>query len=339
LIAFIFLFADQIGVWALVISVPISFFVQWLLLYSKGKRYGELSIKYGLKDDAIKTLIIQATPILISQATVEINQVVDRALLSSIGEGTLTAVSYSAILFQFASQLITAPLATVMFTELSEAGASNDDDSIRNILNGCYRILILVCTPIILLIYWCGFDIVDIVYGHGNYSHQAVIQSAIGLKMYGFSLLPVGIKTVLSRAYYAKKDTLRPMVIGIIEVSINIFLSIILVKPFGIWGVVGATSIASIIMIIVMLIDFNRKYICVVTNNIVKSYWKILSGLALIIVNMKLFQKLFFVNSVIDFILKSITTFVIYGVWLFLIREQSINSMIKIINSKIKKKE
>ena len=306
LIAFIFLFSEQMGVWSLVVAVPVSYMAQWVMLYTRGRKYGSITFKYGLRDDSIKILIAQATPILISQATVEINQVVDRALLSSIGEGALTAVSYSTVLFQFASQLMQAPLQTVMFTELSEAGAKNDDKEISNILSSSYKLLIVLCVPVMMLIYFCGYDIVDIVYGHGRFSNDAVLQ-----------------------------DTVRPMILGMVEVAINITLSILFVKPFGIKGVVGATSIASVVMIIVMLVDFNRKYINAITMSSVKTYNKIFVGIVAVVIELIALKKCIFINSLLDFTIKTVIVFGTYFLILLALKDPSIISLWQKIKRKV----
>lgn len=324
LIAFIILFSESWGVWALVISMPVSFFLQWLLLYLKGKKYAKISFRYGIWERGIKVLAVQAFPILISQATVEINQVVDRALLTSVGTGALTAVAYSAVLYQFVTSLVSAPLSTVMFTELSEAGALNYYDGIKNVLNNCYKLLLLVCVPIVLIMFFIPNDIVSIVYGHGRFDSAAVANCALGLKMYGLCLLPVCIKTVLSRAYYAINNTRRPMVIGVLEVALNIGLSILLVRYYGILGVVGATAIASFVFIIVMLIDYNYKYIKVLSKQTILQYWKIGVATIILIAAMILLKNVFFYNSLINFILQSVIAFLVYWAILLVLKENSL---------------
>lgn len=340
LILFIFLFANKLGVWSLVISIPISYFVQWLVLFIRGKQYATISFKYGIWDDTLKVLAIQAFPILLSQATVEINQVVDRALLTSVGEGALTAVSYAAVLYQFVTALVSSPLSTVMFTELSEAGAIGDKDSIKSILNSCYKILFLICIPIVIVMFFTSNDIVNIVYGHGKFTSKAVMNCSAGLKMYGFCLLPVCIKTVLSRAYYAVNNTKSPMVIGMLEVALNIVLSIVLVKPFGILGVVGATALSSIVFIFVMICDYNQKYIKVITKEILFSYWKIVIASIILLVVMCFCSRVFLYNSLMDFIIKTLISFVTFIFSLFILKDQTLDSVIikgkRFVKSKIK---
>ncbi len=329
LIVAIVFFADSWGVLVLAISVPVAYFIQWIVLYIKGRKYGKLSFKYGLKDEGIKILALQALPILISQATVEINQVVDRTLLSTVEAGVVTAVSYAAVLFQFVIAIVNAPLSTVMFTELAEAGAKNDNEEISKILISCYKILFIVCIPIIIVMLFCSTDIVSIVYGHGNFDSKAISSCAIGLSMYGLCLLPACIKTVLSRAYYAINDTKRPMTLGILEVVLNIGLSIALVKPLGVYGVVGATAIASVVFIIIMLINFNRRHIKVLNKKNVKSYWKILVGVLGLTGTMLFLNKIYFWNVYLDFIIKTIIAFVIFGIILFIVKEPMFFAIIK----------
>ena len=342
LVAFILLFARAWGVWTLVVAVPASYFIQWLVLYFKGRKYATISLKYGLKDEGIKTLALLALPILVSQATVEINQVVDRALLTSVGTGALTAVSYSAVLYQFVTTIINTPLSTVMFTELSEAGAKGDRDEIRNILHYCYKIILLVCIPVVAIMFFLSKDIVTIVYGHGRFTAEAVENCAVGLRMYGLCLLPGCSKAVLNKAYYALNDTRRPMVIGMMEVALNIGLSVLLVRPFGIAGVVGATAIASLVFIVVMLVNFNRKYIKVVSRDFVWPLRKILLAAAVLVSLLAVTESLRFHASILNFAVKTLLGFALYGGLLAAMKEKTLYAVIKkgraVIRSKLRKR-
>lgn len=337
LIIFILTLSNTIGVWCLVLSVPASYFVQWLFLYFKGRRFARLSFQYGIRDEAIIRLLVIATPVLVSQATVEINQVVDKALLTSVGAGALTAVSYAAVLYQFASTLISAPLSSVMFTELSDAGAKNEGDRIKLILNRCYRIVLIVCIPVTCVTLLCSSDIVQIVYGHGNYDSTAISNTAIGLFMYGLCVFPVCIKTVLSRAYYSLNDTKRPMVIGVIEVICNISLSILFVKPFGLAGVVGATAIASYLAIVIMLFDFNTKHIKVIDKQSIKTYYKIIFSLLVCIIVAILLSKIPIHNFYFSFCLKTLAIIISHFFLLVVIRETSTIGILKFATAKLKK--
>lgn len=327
IISFAVCFQEKLGVWALVISVPVSYFIQWIVLFLKGKNFASLSLKYGLRDDSVKKLIIQAAPVLLSQATVEINQVVDRALLTGINVGVLTSVSYAAVLYQFATTLISTPLSTVMFTEMSEAGAKSDFGRIKLILRSCYKFVFIICMPVVVSMFFCSFDIVKIVYGHGKFPLSALYQSSLALQMYGLCLLPVCIKSILNKAYYSLNDTRRPMVMGILEVIFKITLSVTLVKSFGIMGVVGSTAIASIALIIMMLYNFNKNYFKVLDISELKGYWKIAISVLCLVFVMNISVDYYIINHYVDFIVKSIFAYAFYFGLLTVLKEEMYSAL------------
>ena len=333
LIVFIVLFADSIGVWVLVFAVPVSFLIQWIVLNIRGRKFASISFKYGIYDRHVKELLLQAFPILLSQATVEINQMIDRTLLSSLGEGIVTAVSYSAVLFQFIVTLVGAPLSTVLFTELSEAGAEQNVERIGNTLKKSYRIILLLCIPIAVVILFGSIDIVRIVYGHGKFIPTAITNCSIGLLMYGLCLLPVCIKKALTRAYYAQNNTRRPMLFGVLEVALNISLSIWWVRIWGIYGVVGATAVSSFIFVVLMLLDYNMKYSNVLSWTELKTYWRIIAGTIVTIIGMKAFCVLSIKSSLISFVCKSVISFVLFFLILLITKEPLIWSWLASMKS------
>lgn len=327
--------SGKIGIWALVFSLPVSYLCQFLILYTKGKKYGNIYFKQKVFDPTLEIMFIQALPVLAGQATVEINQVVDRALLSSLETGDVTAVSYAAVLYQFVVHIISIPVSTVMFTELSIAGAKRNLDYIKNSLSEIYKIIVEISIPIMIIVCFLCEDIVNVIYGRGNFDLCAIVNTALGLSGYIFCLIPEIIKSVLTKAYYALNDTRHPMVIGILEVVLNITLSVILSRYFGLIGIVAATAIAGIVFMVVMINDFNFTHIRVPVN-ICKNYWKIfISAITSIYVFGRIRNT---INGVGFFvlILKMIIIFMAYGMMLLILRDSTV---IKIIDYFYKQRE
>ena len=336
LIVVILLGASKIGIWALVISLPLSYFFQFLLLYVKGRRYGILAFRCNMRDETIRLMCLQGLPILLSQATVEINQVIDRSLLSTMEEGVVTAVSYAAVLYQFVVHIISIPISTVMFTELSQAGAEENIQYIQSALKAVIKVIILICIPIIIVVFLCSTDIVQFVYGRGNFGKHAVEKTALGLIIYIICLIPVTIKSVLTKAYYALNDTRRPMFLGILEVAMNITLSIMLAKKWGLVGVVGATAISSLIVVIVMILNFSKTYVCIITN-VFKEYWKIVIATSLTMGNAYFLKGIAITNVMGTLIIKTISIFAVYLGGLIITKDEMILECVNVIKRRIKK--
>ncbi len=332
LILFIILFSADYGVWALTAAILASYVFQWIVLYIPGRKYAKIGLPHRIKDESIKILLIQAIPILVGQASIEINQVVDRALLSGVETGAVTAVSYSAVLYQFVASIIATPLSTVMFTEMAEAEKERNTERLSGLLKGSIMMLALVCIPIIIVTVFNGEDIVGIVYGRGKFDGKAVTQCAEGLIMYIICLFPSSFKTLYSRAYYSLNDTKHPMIIGVLEVILNIILSIILVKRYGITGVVGATAIAAFVFATIMYVDFNRRYLKSGTISI-KGISKVLLSTIVSVSVAFILQSTYGSNPYLNFLGSTIVICCLFFGILIALKEETVKQLLSIIKS------
>lgn len=239
-----------------------------------------------------------------------------------MGVGAVTSVSYSATLYQFASTVISLPLSTVMFTELSVFASRGDMAKIKDYHAKTYKLIVFLCIPILIEVLFYSRDIVTIIYGWGNFDANAIRQTSLGLAAYIFCLIPAIVKSVLTRTYYALNDSKGPMIIGVLEVILNIGLSFVLVGHFGILGVVGATSIASFTAMILMVISFNKKYVNILDKGWFTKYYNVFIAGIICTIIMTFWRNTFIVNLYVNFIVKSIFIFCIYILILVLKKEK-----------------
>lgn len=336
LILFIVIGYKSFGIYALVFAIPCSLILQFICLYFMGRGYGKITLKYGIKDKTVRILMLQALPVLISNATLQINQAVDRALLISVEIGAVTAVSYGAILYQFVSSIIGMPISSVIYTELSEQSADKNFDAIKQCLNSVIKVLSIICIPIMIFIFFFSKDIVEIVYGHGNYTKRAIMQSAEGLALYGLCLLPVVIKQVLTETFYSLHDMKYPMIIGIFEVITNITLSVVLTPVFGIAGVVGATAIACIIFMIIVYFAFSKKYIKIFEKHDVREFFCELGSLVICILVCIFLKKIDIGYTILNFIIRVVSVFVIDILYLYVTKNSILMDICKMLKRKMK---
>ncbi len=261
LILMIIVFSPRIGIMSAVLALPISYVAQFITLSFHGKKYVDFRLKRNPWNDLTKILLIQALPILLSNATIELNQMIDKTLLVSIEDGAVSAVHYSTVLYQFASSIVSIPISTVIFTEISELVAKNELDSIKRLIKDTLHATFLIGIPITLVMLIYPETIVDIAFGHGHFTKYAVTRSSIGLFYYGLCLIPTCIKQVMTKAFYSFHDTKSPMLLSILEVAVNIGSSIVLSNLMGLAGVVLGTAIATTTFSLIQIIVFNKTKI------------------------------------------------------------------------------
>lgn len=330
LILAVLLFNERIGILAIVIATPLSYLFQYMFLKLRSRKFVSYTFKYGLRDTNFKFLCKQAVPIFLSNATLELNQMIDQILLISIAEGAVTALSYSAVLFQFAAHILSLPISTVIYTEISQACAKKDFDTMRKLLQQVLKLFFLLGIPIAVIIFLASDVVVQIVYGRGEYDAIAITKTAVGLKYYAFCLIPYCIKQVFTKAFYSMEDTKTPMKLGIIEVLINIVSSIVLAHFLEIKGVVLGTALASTVMSMVLIVVFHKKYVSLNLRQVCGECFKLLIVTILIAsIGFVLKNALVLPSIFLQFVVYTLIMFLIYFLLLLIFRDSTVFNILR----------
>lgn len=330
LIVIIICFGKRCGMIALVVATPLAYLLQYAFLRIRSRRYVTFAFKHGIKDDNFVVLCKQAMPIFFSNATIEINQLIDRMILVSIADGAVTALSYSAVLFQFAAHVLSMPISTVCYTKISQACTKKDTVRVEKLLRQALKMIFLVGIPVAVVIFIVPEVIVRIVYGRGAYSGTAILYTTNGLKYYAFCLIPYCIKQVFSKAFYSMGDMKTPMKVGVFEVCVNIVASVLLARFFGVEGVVMGTAVASLIFSNVLIFLFNKKYVSLNLKHELKEIERFLIALcATLPVGYFLKNCDIIKNNIVFFAVFTCILFLIYGSILVLTKEDIIWDFIR----------
>ncbi len=340
LTAAVLLLGYRYGLHAMAVAVPVSYLAQFLLLQVRSRRYGHLTLRYGWKDRRILTLCVNALPIFFGNAICELNQLVDKSLLSGMEEGSVTAVSYAAVLYQFASNLISIPMTTIIYTELAESFAAGRMEEGGAKLEKGLHISLFFCIPISLFVMIAAQLVVQITYGRGAFDAAAVLMTGEGLKYYGLCFLAYCVNALLFRTCYSLGDTALPMKIGLGTVSLNIVLSIWLSGFLGLRGIVLATAIANTLTSVITLIIFNRTKLRLHLQKYVRSAGTILFASVVSTAVCYLWLHLEPVqNQILLFVLAAVIDFGLYAVILILCRNEMCMEILSLIISFIGKGE
>ena len=219
------------------------------------------------------------------------------------------------------------------FTELSLAYTQKNREKVRNIINKTIRLMIMICIPVVFVMFMKAETIVYIVYGRGKFSEQAVLQTACGLAFYAFCLIPECIKQIITKAFYSVQETRAPMILGVLEVVVNIISSIFFSRYYGNAGVVIGTAFASTLFCIVLVLVFSWKKV-----NLGMGEQKYLlklaavSGILFWVASRYSLQN----NSLFGLCIFSIFIFGVYAVLLLIFRDTLFMGMIKGMLKKLK---
>ena len=148
-------------------------------------------------------------PILLGSAVANINTLVDRAVGSTLDDGTITALSYAWRLVHLPEAVLVASLLVPLYPAMSTA--ADDRRKLAALVGDDSSALLTVLVPVTVVSIVAARPIVALTFGHGNFSSDAVTQTATALAWYAPALLAVALRIIYSRACYARGDSRGPL--------------------------------------------------------------------------------------------------------------------------------
>lgn len=277
LIILVFFVGSTVGPDTLVIGFYIcsAFNLVYLMFFSR--HLWSISRTNPFSDRNVKQLLLMMGPLLLGYSMVFINQQVDKIIVSGLGDGMVTAMSYAAVLSNFIGTFI-GSISGVLFTYVTENIAKKRDETAANLINRASIQMITLLLPICILIIMNAEDIVAIVFGRGKFSVDAVHNCSLALMGYGFMFVPYVIRELFSRFQYGYGDSKKPMINSSIAIACNIVLSIILSKFLGVLGVTLATSISVLVCAILNILSSKKKNKHINLGTIIKQVPKWIAG-------------------------------------------------------------
>lgn len=227
--------------WAALLGNVVCFCFFLLFALKTGYRY---RLYISFKEDYIRTIFQMILPIVFSTLVSELNSIVDKFFASYYPNGIITSLTYGYQLSFSIQGIVSTSLLLVVFPSLADKVAKKEIDGTNNLLYWCIEMIGWVVVPIIIGGIILAHPIINILFGHGNFTEQNVNTIAIVFSGYLLGVLPMCIKHVGDRLCLAMKKTNLTTIATVVTVGLNIVLDLILKKRWGYFGLVIATDIS-----------------------------------------------------------------------------------------------
>ena len=257
-IACVILFSGSLGVQTLILSFLLYAVINLFYLGIYSKKYWKFELRGFAFDDNVKRLLKMIAPLLFSYAMVYINQLVDKILATGLGGGTVTAMSYSAVLTNFITGF-TGAICGIAFTRIAQNIARNDDERAALIVRYFAILFVTILIPVTIISIVNAKDIVTAVYGRGAFDSAAIESSTYALMGYGGMFIPCALRELFTRLQYGYQDSRRPTINSTISIVVNIVLSMVLSHFWGVLGITIASTISVLISAVMNMVS-SRKH-------------------------------------------------------------------------------
>ncbi|MGO8948233.1 MAG: murein biosynthesis integral membrane protein MurJ [Ktedonobacterales bacterium] len=234
--------AREIGAHGLALGAAIGALAEFLVLLPV---LGKVRVLWqpvlDLRHPAVRRIFILYAPVALGLVISLMQQSVDLVLAGRTPGGAsenVTAMQSATTLVQFPIGLVVAALSFTVLPPLTKAATNGNMAEFKHTVVIGIRLGLLLMIPSMVGLEVLRVPIVSMLFQHGTCDHGCTVRNALALQNYAWQLPFVAIDQILIAAFYARKNTVWPMIVGLI--SILFYLSVAL--PFS--GTIGMPALA-----------------------------------------------------------------------------------------------
>lgn len=217
-----------------------------LLLPLIGFRGRRLRYFMRIDADELLTLGRLALPLMVGSLAYQAVTAVDLLFASTAGEGSIAALNFSERLRQLPVGLFGATAVTVLYPTLAELASTGQVERFRRYLGQGLYALLLVLIPSAIGLMVLRRTIITLLFQHGAFDSAATAATAAALLWHSPGLIGLAATSLLSVGFYSLKDTVTPVMAGLVGAAVQIGLDALLAPPMGHAGIALASSVASL---------------------------------------------------------------------------------------------
>ena len=180
-----------------------------------GLRSAHLRFVLDLYHPALRRIGRLYLPILIGLVVDTLAVLLSYNLASHTGEGSISWMEYAATIIQFPLGLIVTAVSIATLPTLSRQASAEEIGPFRATLAQGLRLVLALIIPATLGLYVLANPIIALVFEHGDFTPADTVATAEALRCALLGLIFAAVDQPLIFAFYARKDTLTPALVGV----------------------------------------------------------------------------------------------------------------------------
>jgi putative peptidoglycan lipid II flippase len=230
--------------------------LQLPFLVRHGVRFWERS---GLWHPSMKQIGILILPTIFGAAVYQINIVVGTLLASLLPAGSISYLYYADRLVQFPLGIFAQATATAVLPSLSRQAADGDRRAMGETFGHAMRLVLFITVPATVGLIVLRTPIVALLFQRGAFNLETTRLTSDALLYYVLGLWAFSAVRIVVSTFYALQDTRTPVKTATIAIAANILFGIALMGPMQHCGLALATSLSSMVNLMLLLFVLKKK--------------------------------------------------------------------------------
>jgi putative peptidoglycan lipid II flippase len=243
--------------WGVLIGAALGNFLLPLVAASRG---GGIGFRFTLYHPSMKHFVLLALPLMIGQSVVVLDEQLLRVFGSMAGEGVVSRLNYARRLMLVPVGVVAQAVGVASYPFLARLAANKETEQFDNTLSTALRNTLVVLIPLSVWMMAVAEPTVALIFQQGQFLAADTIGSALYLRIMLAAVFCWGVHQLVSRAFYARKDTLTPSVVGTVMALAAIPFFYFMSQWFGGVGVAGASALAVAAYTAVLTLVWRHKH-------------------------------------------------------------------------------
>ena len=254
------LLGPRVGVVSVALGVLAGAILQ-LVVQWPGLRDARLRFTLGLRHNALRRIGRLYVPIAIGLIVDMLGVALSYNLASRTGEQSIPWMQYSATLIQLPLGLVSIAVSIAILPTLSRQETRNEPRAFRATLAYGLRMILALTIPATVGLWVMATPIVALVFEHGTFGAADTVATVAALRFHLIGLIFAAVDQPLIFAFYARKDTWTPAIVGVATVALYVLMALLptLLVPLTLNRLILANSLKWAAHALIMLALLRRR--------------------------------------------------------------------------------
>jgi len=184
-------------------------------------------------------------PRVVGLAVFQVNFIAVTAFASTTGDESVSAINYAWQLLMLPHGVLALSISTVAFPTLAALYSRGDKEQFATTLDRTLRPLLFLSIPSGTGLLLLRKPIVQVIFESGNFDAASTRLVIAPLAAFAAGLLGYALTEILTRVFYALRDTMTPVITGVLTVLLNLLLCVLFMESLGYTGLALALSVTT----------------------------------------------------------------------------------------------
>ena len=186
-----------------------------VLLQIPGLRDARFRLSLNLRHPALRRIMSLYAPILIGLLVDMLAVALSYNLASRINDSAISWMEFAAQIIQLPLGLVAMAISVAILPTLSRQASTDDTGAFKTTLSQGLRMVLALIVPASVGLFVLANPIIGLVLEHGDFTPLDTVAVAEALRYHLPGLIFAAVDQLLIFAFYARKDTLTPALVGV----------------------------------------------------------------------------------------------------------------------------